>query len=93
MNDLPEAARLLIHSALSPNAAARLLAEVRPAVALTRATPGAPVVGHPGGRPGVPRSGLLNVFYETTEQVGGFEPADRGAWRVLPADWMVLQCR
>ena len=35
---------------------------------------------------GLPTSGLLNVFYEVDDQQWGFDPADRGAWRVIPAD-------
>jgi uncharacterized protein YwqG len=127
MDDLPAIERQTIESSLPPDAAARLLAQVRPAVALVRASPGTPVVGHLGGRPrldpddewpacldtplsllavldlgslahlsagtGVPRSGILNFFYEADEQPWGFDPADRGAWRVLPADPETAQPR
>jgi uncharacterized protein YwqG len=127
MDDLPEAHRRTIESSLPPAAAARLLAEVRPAIALSHASPEGPVVGRLGGRPlldpdddwpdhldrplsllavldlalvadlsagtGLPRSGLLNLFYETEDQPWGFDPADRGAWRVLPADPATAQVR
>jgi uncharacterized protein YwqG len=34
----------------------------------------------------LPRSGMLYFFYETTEQPWGFDPKDRGGWRVLYSD-------
>jgi uncharacterized protein YwqG len=42
---------------------------------------------------GLPRSGLLNFFYETDEQAWGFDPADRGSWRVLAADPTTAELR
>jgi uncharacterized protein YwqG len=38
------------------------------------------------GGTGLPTSGLLNLFYEVDDQPWGFDPDDRGAWRVIPAD-------
>ena len=35
---------------------------------------------------GLPTAGLLNLFYEVDDQPWGFDPDDRGAWRVIPAD-------
>jgi uncharacterized protein YwqG len=35
---------------------------------------------------GLPSAGLLNLFYEVDDQAWGFDPADRGAWRAIPAD-------
>ncbi len=38
----------------------------------------------PEGR--LPRQGMLWFFYDAEEQPWGFDPADRGAWRVIYAD-------
>lgn len=35
---------------------------------------------------GLPSTGLLNLFYEVDDQPWGFDPDDRGSWRVIPAD-------
>jgi uncharacterized protein YwqG len=34
----------------------------------------------------LPRSGLLNLFYEVDQQPWGFDPADGGGWRVMLAE-------
>jgi uncharacterized protein YwqG len=120
VDDLPAAQRHMIESSLRADAAARLIAEVRPAIALSHAPSASSVVSRLGGLPrldpddewptyldvplsllavldlagfaesstgtGLPSAGLLNLFYETDEQPWGFDPADAGAWRVLPAD-------
>ena len=33
--------------------------------------------------PGLPGAGLLSFFYEPEQRVWGFDPAERGAWRVM----------
>jgi uncharacterized protein YwqG len=35
---------------------------------------------------GLPIDGVVNLFYEVEEQTWGFDPGDRGSWRVIPAD-------
>ncbi len=35
---------------------------------------------------GVPATGLLNFFFDAEQSVWGFDPSDRGAWRVIQAD-------
>lgn len=119
MDDLAPAARRLIEEALSAADAATLLAEIRPAVALSHAPAAPDRRSHLGGVPlldpgepwpeyldrplsflalidlaesaalsdgtGLPTSGLLNFFYEVDDQQWGFDPADRGSWRVIPA--------
>lgn len=37
------------------------------------------------GELGLPSSGLLFFFYDSQQEAWGFDPADRGAWRVLYA--------
>lgn len=34
----------------------------------------------------LPRSGMLYFFYSASQETWGFDPADRGSWRVLYAD-------
>ena len=36
--------------------------------------------------PGLPSQGVLNFFYDDEEQPWGFEPEDRGGWRVILVD-------
>ena len=43
-----------------------------------------PAVRAEGAALGLPSDGLLSFFYDATEQPWGFDPADRGSWRV---DW------
>jgi uncharacterized protein YwqG len=43
-----------------------------------------PDVGADGAALGLPTDGLLTFFYDAGEQPWGFDPADRGGWRV---DW------
>jgi uncharacterized protein YwqG len=42
---------------------------------------------------GLPLEGLLNLFYEVEDQRWGFDPADRGAWRVVPANPVTAEPR
>jgi len=43
-----------------------------------------PDVGAEGASLGLPTHGILTFFYDASEQPWGFDPADRGSWRV---DW------